>query len=298
MRLHGIWNRTEARAEAAARRFGIPTVYHELAELIADEQVDCFCVLVNPRVIPEVVIKLAPRGLPIFTEKSPGWSYREARRLADTVKTANVVGFNRRYMPLNRQFKAVFETLEMPYFVECHFYRHGRLCDEFVIETGVHGINYLEYLCGPVKAVQTDRRADPANGTWSWQCRFEFSSGLHGLMKLFPCCGSSVERYEVHSRELSAYLHSPQVYSSDYPGRLILHREGQEIETTEGNAEAPVVVTAGFLDEYLDFFAAAASGSATISNFDNACPTMRVAEAIQRGEDYQAEVRSSATQED
>jgi predicted dehydrogenase len=37
VRLHGIWNRTGAQAEAAARRFAIPRVYRSLEELLEDE---------------------------------------------------------------------------------------------------------------------------------------------------------------------------------------------------------------------------------------------------------------------
>jgi predicted dehydrogenase len=289
VRLHGIWNRTAARAQQAAGQFGIPTVYRDLDELASDERIDCFVVLVNPKVIPQIVARILPRGLPIFAEKSPGWSYREARELAETVKVANVVGFNRRYMPLNRRFREIVGGMSSPYFVECHFYRHQRLTDEFIIETGVHGINYLEFLCGPITAVQTRRRLNPSNGTYLWECGLQFASGLPGIAKFFPCSGSNIERFEVHCSDLSAYLHSPQTYCSDYPGRIVLHRSGKAAECIEGDLNAGILTNAGFVNEYLDFFAAAATGSETASNFANACSTMRAAEAIQRGENWRVE---------
>jgi len=288
VRLHGIWNRTAPRAEAAARRFAIPRLYRDLAELVDDPQVDCFVVLVNPKSLPEVVAPLLPRGLPLFTEKSPGWSYRQARELAEAVKVTNVVGFNRRYMPLNRRFKEIVEGMAAPHAVECRFYRHERLCEEFMIETGVHGINYLEYLCGPLAGVRTDRRRNPGNGTYLWECALEFASGLRGLASFLPCSGSSIERFEVHSNELSAYLHSPQTYSSDYPGLIILHRGGKEAQTIPGRADDGELVNAGFLGEYLDFFEAVCTGRQTVSNFDNACSTMRAVEAIEAGTSYRA----------
>jgi predicted dehydrogenase len=289
VRLHAIWNRTRAKAERAARRFGISKVCTELEELADDERVDCFVLLVNPKVLLEVVDGLLPRGLPIFTEKSPGWSYREAQQLADTVQVTNVVGFNRRYMPLNRRFKSIVDAMTAPYFVDCHFYRHERLCEEFVIETGVHGLNYLEYLCGPVEAIGTRRRSNPRNRTWVWECEIMFASGLSGRAVLSPCSGASVERFEVHSNDLSAYLHSPQTYSSDYPGRILLHRRGELAETVEGREEAGVLVNAGFVDEYRDFFRAVAEGGETVSNFRNSCATMRMAETVERGDDYRSE---------
>ena len=286
IRVCGIWNRTALRAESAARRFDILRVYRSLQELLEDEQVDCFVVLVNPKVLPEIVAELLPRRLPLFTEKSPGWSCHQARVLAEAVTVTNVVGFNRRYMPLNRRFKSIVDDLAAPYFVECHFYRHERLCSEFIIETGVHGINFLEYLCGPIAEVRTDRRRNPRNGTYVWECRLDFASGLRAFAKFLPCCGSSIERFEVHGNESSVYLHSPQTYSSDYPGRILVHQGGREAQTIEGSSEAGVLVNSGFIDEYLDFFEGIASGRATLSNFQNAWSTMAVAEAIERGTDY------------
>jgi len=34
------------------------------------------------------------------------------------------------------------------YIAECHFYHYKRLYNHFVLETGVHGINFMERLCG------------------------------------------------------------------------------------------------------------------------------------------------------
>ncbi len=107
LRIAGIWNRTTEKAVETAQLFAVEKVYRSLEEVIDDERRYCFCVLVNPRAIPEIIEKLLRRNLPIFTEKSPGRTYREALRLADSVKVPNVVAFNRRYMPTNQQFKAL-----------------------------------------------------------------------------------------------------------------------------------------------------------------------------------------------
>jgi predicted dehydrogenase len=282
VRIAGIWNRTADKAEHTARTFAIETVYGSLEEAVDDGQLDCFCVLVNPRVIPEIIEKLMTRNLPIFTEKSPGRSYREAQWLADRVEVPNVVAFNRRYMPINQQFKTLLDSLQDIYFAECHFYRNERLYDEFIIETGVHGINYLEYLFGPITDVHTEIWRNPGNGTSIYLCALRFVSGLKGIAKFFPCSGSSVERYEVHSDSTSAYLFSPQTYSSDYPGKIVIHREGKHKETIEGDGQLGMVINAGFVNEYLDFFNIVRTGGSGISNFANAANTMRVAEAIEK----------------
>jgi len=103
LRIAGIWNRTTEKAVETARVFAVEKVYRSLEEAIDEERLDCFCVLDNPRVIPEIIEKLLRRNLPIFTEKSPGRTYREALRLADSVKVPNVVAFNRRYIMMTVQ---------------------------------------------------------------------------------------------------------------------------------------------------------------------------------------------------
>lgn len=281
LRIAGIWNRTREKAVETAQVFAVEKVYISLEEAIDDERLDCFCLLVNPRVIPEIIEKLLRRNLPIFTEKSPGRTFREAVRLADSVKVPNVVAFNRRYMPINQQFKSLTDSLENIYFVECHFYRSERLYKEFIIETGIHGINCMEYLFGPISDVHTERWKNPANDTQIFLCRLRFASGLKGIMKFFPCSGSSIERYEAHSNSTSAYLFSPQTYSSDYPGKIVIHRGGEHKETIEGDDRAGMIVNAGFVNEYLDFFNAVRTHQPGVSNFVNAANTMRVAEAVE-----------------
>ena len=92
-----------------------------------------------------------------------------------------------------------------------------------------------------------------------------FASGVRAVLKFFPCCGSSVERYEVHGQERSLYLHVPMEYTTDHPGRIIVHRNGKVEQEIDDDSRG-VLAAEGFLDEYLEFFAAVAQGSATASS--------------------------------
>ena len=232
-----------------------------------------------------IVEKLAPRGLPILTEKPPGRSSAETEELSRIVSAPNLVAFNRRYMPLNRRFKTIVDAMERPYFAECRFYRHGRTTNEFITSTGIHAVNYMEHLFGPIRRVRTEKRGNPASDTWIWTVWATFEHGLEALMKFFPRSGASVERYEVHSNDVSAFLHSPQTYSTDYPGRLVVHRGGQPVETIEGRDEDGVLANAGFADEYRDFFRCVRSGKPTRSTLQSSIESMRIAEAIERGDE-------------
>ena len=186
-------------------------------------------------------------------------------------------------MPINRRFKNLADAIEGAYFAECHFYRNERLYDHFVRETGVHGINYMEYLCGPIHELHTETGRIARNGSQFWISSVTFESGTRGVFKFFPCCGSSVERYEVHGQETSIYLHCPQSYTSDHPGRIEVHKNGHVDSIIYDAEEEGDLLSMGIVDEYREFFAAVLHGSGTASNFANACNTMKVAEAIEAG---------------
>jgi predicted dehydrogenase len=280
----GIWNRTTATAEAAAREFDVGRVYRELQEAVEDVSVDAFVVLVHSTAAAAVVTQVLPRGLPILSEKPPGRTYQEACQLAGQVQVPNVVTFNRRYMPLNRRFRELVARVPDAYFAECHLHRSERLQDQFVVETGVHGINFMEDLFGPMRLVRTERGGPAPAGTPLWISAVTFESGLRAILKFMPRSGCSVERYEVHGRSTSLYLQCPQSYTSDHPGTILVHQGGKLASTIVDDEGAGPLQTLGLLGAYRDFFRAARDGSATASNFRNASNTMRIAEAIQASE--------------
>ena len=285
LQITGIWNRTTEKAQTAARKFGIQRVYASLDDLLHDSDVNCVAIIIHAGALKDVLDKVVARNLPVLTEKPPGRNYDEAKAFSQSVTVKNVVAFNRRYTPLNQQFKKIVRQMKSIYFAECHFYRNQRHYADFITETGIHGINYMEYLLGQVQTVSTEKWKNPENDTNIWISRMVFESGVKGLMKFFPCSGSSVERYEVHSNDISAYLHSPQHYTQDIPGRIIVHQNSKVHQIIEGSLDEDPLVVSGFVGEYSDFFDAILHNKATVSNFQNACHSMKLAEAIEKGED-------------
>jgi len=284
LHITGIWNRTIAKAVEASQKYHISKVYKSLNEAINDKKVNCFSIVINPLVLMNIIRKILKRNLPILCEKPPGVTAKDAKELSIIVKVSNVVAFNRRYTPINQQYKEIIENMKNIYYVECRLYRSERYCKHFITNTGIHGINYMEYLFGPIKKVKVDKWKNPINDTNIWICRMNFTSGLKGLIKFFPCSGSSIERYEVHSTNISAYLYSPQYYTEDYPGQIIIYKKLlKEIQTIRGNIEESHLFIYGFINEYIDFFNAFLKNVPTISNFQNVENSMRIAEMIEKG---------------
>jgi predicted dehydrogenase len=124
----------------------------------------------------------------------------------------------------------------------------------------------------------------PENATLNRVARLTFSGGRRGLLKIFQCAGSEVERLEVHSNVQSAYLDGPLWKR---PGRIVLDRGAQRrIIDPEAEHPLPEVIRLGIVGEYRAFFDLIADGIPAPSTFQNAVSAMRAAEAIELGQDY------------
>lgn len=287
----------ERNPEIAAQvsgEYAIPTVYGELETFAADESLDCYAVVIDPRGLCSVLETLYQRRVPIFTEKPPGVSLDEARHLAQTIDVPNLVAFNRRYFPIIGQFKKLLADLEGIYYVDCSFYRHERRDSKwfregthpgavpFVVGTGLHAINLLDYLFGDIATVSTKELAVGADETAAWLCDLDFCSGVQGRLKMLPCSGSAVEWIEVHSPRRSLYAHYGVYSPIDYPGTIYVHDEGRLAKVIEGQQAMSRLVDEGFVGEYLDFFQAVVGGAPTKSNLQNSVNSIRIADQIER----------------
>jgi predicted dehydrogenase len=287
LNLCGIWNRTRSKAERAARKWGIPQIYTSLNELMQDSNIDAVSVVVNRQAVGRILRMISERNLPLLCEKPPGKNYQEARKLSAMVNPRSAVAFNRRYSPLNQKFKSLVDKLESIQFVECHFLRRHRDDQKFVSETGVHGINFLEYLLGPIRTVDAERWFSKEKNNYNWLARITFASGLRGLIKFFPSAGISLETLEVHGDDVSLYLDSDQHFTDTTEGSITIYKNTQQNKIAKRNVfvnrEGGRLTRGGFVGEYLDFIAAVQKRRSPLSNFGNSWTSMQAAEIIERG---------------
>ncbi|MGC9350056.1 MAG: Gfo/Idh/MocA family protein [Anaerolineae bacterium] len=283
LNLHGIYSLEPEVASAVADQYGFARVYSDLQALIDDQAVNAVAVAVTPKAAASVIEQLIVRRIPIFSEKPPGVSTEEAEKLSRIVDVPNVLAFNRRYEPLNNTFREIVDGMEDITFVEGHFFRHHRLDEEFMIGTGIHWVNFMAYLFGEIRQMRVARWQNPQNETWLWVAHLIFEGGLRGILKVFPCTGSDIERVEVHTNESSAYLHGAL---SEYPGKIVID-SGKSRQTIDPQAEQqrPEIVRLGIVNEYLEFFQVVLDRATSRSTFQNAVNSMRVAEAMQLGID-------------
>ena len=287
LNLCGIWNRTRSKSQRAAKKWRIPHVYESLNELIQDPKIDAVSVVVNRGAVGRILRKVSERDLPLLCEKPPGKNYQEARKLAAVVNARSVVAFNRRYSPLNQKFKRLVDKLESIQFVECHFLRRHRNDPKFVTETGVHGINFFEYLLGPIRTVDADRWYSKEKNNYNWLARLTFASGLRGLIKFFPFAGINQESIEVHGDDVSFYLDTDQHFTDTAEGRITLCRNTKQNKIAKKHLfvsrEEDRLTRSGFVGEYLDLITAVQKCRSPLSNFGNSWSSMRAAEIIEQG---------------
>ena len=287
LNLCGIWNRTRSKAERAARKWGIPKIYPSLDELMQDSNIDAVSVVVNRQAVGRIIRTVSERDLPLLCEKPPGKNYQEACKLSAMVHPQSVVAFNRRYSPLNQKFKSLVDKLESLQFIECHFLRRNREDKKFVTETGVHGINLLEFLLGPIRAVDAERWFSKEKNNYNWLARLTFASGLRGLIKFFPFAGTSLESIEIHGDDVSLYLDSDQHFTDTTEGSITIYKNTKQNKIAKrnvfANCEGGRLTRGGFIGEYLDFIAAVHKRRSPLSNFDNSWTSMQAAEIIEQG---------------
>ena len=288
-----LCERDPAVASEVSAEYGIPRVYGTVEELAAAPDVDCFVVIVRPSSLRALLPVLASRGLPIFTEKPPGLTHDDALWLARTITVPNVVGFNRRYFPLNRRYREILGEMQGTYFAggtmlrsERYDSHRGAGHEPFVTGTGVHLINLMEYFFGRIVSGRTEVLEVSSNATRAWSCEVRFDTGIRGRMLFLPCSGSHAEWVEAHSRRQSAFLRGCQYGVLEPPGRIEIHREGKSLEIIQGDAGLPHLVAAGFVGEYEAFFRTVTEGRPGDSTLETSENTMRVAEAIEAGRSF------------
>ena len=278
--LRGITSLELDVAQEIATKYDFTKVYKNIDELISDKEVDAVALAVTPDALTEVLTQVIKLGVPILSEKPPGISIEQAQYLSDLVSVPNLLTFNRRFNPLNQNFRDIVTHMEDITFVQGSFYRYNRLDETFMIGTGIHWINYIEYVFGTIVRVKTHRWRNPENQSWLRTADLTFESGLKGFLKVFPCSGSNYERIEAHSNQQSVYLDGP-LWTN--PGKIVIDTRNTQQVVEQPIPLAPEIIRLGIVGEYKAFFDLITKGIPSPSTFQNAVNSMRVAEAMEFG---------------
>ncbi len=307
LELHGIWNRTREKARRLAGVYGIGRVYERPEEIVGDANVDGIVVVVSREAAYEILVRLTATRAPILCEKPAGDTPEQARSLGELFDDRGLVGFNRRFAPIVEQFRdRIVGCSGPPYLAECTFARRDRRDPRFITESGVHAVDLLQWLLGPVRSVDPSAigggppaegrsAADPhtaqsrsATGVpLSRRALLRFESNVEAWVSFLPRVGYASERYTVHVPDRTLQLDYGGAYLDSDRSRIMVRRHiaGSEpqVEQIDDRTTDPLE-SGGFLGEYRAFLDHIGTGKPVRSTFRTAARSVELSHEIEQAE--------------
>jgi myo-inositol 2-dehydrogenase/D-chiro-inositol 1-dehydrogenase len=209
-------------------RYGVTARYADADALLGHAGLDAVGMAVGPAVHARVGAAALRRGLPVFMEKPPAPTAREARALADTAAQTGkpcVVGFMKRYSTANRIAGNILSSPEFgvrasllgEYMTAPGYFVGNPDYTGFLLHHCVHAMDLVPWLMGePVVSVQA-RRFEMAPGKLLLHVGFGFASGALATVALgtHQSRGTPMEWWQVmgdHKRVEMRNVHEVRYY--------------------------------------------------------------------------------------
>lgn len=276
-----------AAAARAAREKGIARTFSSIDELLgARLPVEAVVVAAPAHLNAQVALPCLERGLPVLLEKPPGLHSSETRRLREAAARTGavaMVGWNRRFHPLVRravdavrergpvtQIVAEFHK-SMTQAIKSGLYAESVL-ENIIFETPQHSIDLMRAIAGAeVAEVHSCVRRACAPYRDVHAALVVFTSGCVAQLVSNYTTDARLERYEIHGRDISAYLEGVT--------RGVIQADGTAT-TIEGHGDS------GLTDQERYFVDCVRSGrrpKPPAADLDEAIKTMELTEAIIAG---------------
>ena len=280
--LEGVCDLDLQRALGFVREFGYARAFDDFARMIGEVQPDIVYCMVQPTATAGVVERLLPLGIPLFTEKPPGVTVAQAERLAALAaeyKVLNYVAFNRRAMPGVLRLKQWSQEHGPIRYARADMLRNRRLESFFGLETAIHALDCLRFLCGNVVGVETRPRPYPGGAARDFQVRLCFDTGVTADLAVLVDCGIIPEQYLIHVQNQMMEVTLGAPYSSAFcPAGEKAYRDNAV--ALDSPASSDPLVTGGFAGEHDLFLDAVESGRQPLCCLEDARHSLRLAMAV------------------
>ncbi len=309
LRVAAVCDANDAHRDEARARLGDEVaLFADLDDMLSAGGLDAVYVIVAPAAMVGVVPKVAAAGLPVFCEKPPGATLADTLAMADACDAAGVVNqvaFNRRHGPYTDRLNDWLEAGPLTR-IEVSFRRVFTAAPTRVVGSGVHAIDKMLSLAGPVRRMFSAKSARRAGEGWcQLHAAFEFAGGASGSFQYDNRSPEPVEQYRISCvgddtltvRQLTLDFPppTPQPVAAGVSLRTLTYRDWAkgdgpvfDDETERFELDLPgrdaVLVGGGYLGEHEAFAAAVRSGQSASPTFRDTVHTMQVAEAMQAGE--------------
>ncbi|WP_148411222.1 Gfo/Idh/MocA family protein [Murimonas intestini] len=180
----GIVGRTEEKTRKRAREFNVP-YFLNIQNMLKEGKPDLVDVCLPGQQTFKPLKQLLEAGVPVMTEKPLTYNMEEARelvRIAENKKLFFAIDFNHSCSEAVGMAKRDIEEgrLGEVIFAEWHFAQAGEFPMSHpylaIIEAQCHGLDMMEYLCGPISSVSADMTDMTGKGsytTFSLSLRFK-----------------------------------------------------------------------------------------------------------------------------
>ena len=274
----------ETARNAAAEQFNVSNRYEIIQELLDSETLDAIFVATPAHLNGEAALPCFERGVHTLLEKPPGMSVAETAALRSTAEQTGakgMVGWNRRFHPIILEAKRQVTARGPVTQIVGEFHKSitrltGRfpehLMDNMFLETPIHALD----------AIRAIAEADVQEVHSVVQRTISDYKDVHAALILFDngCVAQHIanyttdarlERYEIHGRDISAYLEGVS--------HGTVFSDGTQHKLTEAG-------TGGTVEQnryFLDCIKSDTPVSFPAANLDEAVKTMQLAEDILNG---------------
>ena len=276
----------EAARNAAGDEFNIAGRYASVDEMLDAESLDAVFVATPAHLNGEAALPCLERGVNTLMEKPPGMSVAETTALRDAAARTgakSMVGWNRRFHPIIVKAREMVEArgAVTQLVGEFHksvtgFIKSGRfpehLMDNLFLETPIHALDIVRAMAGAeVEEVHSVVRRTISDYKDVHAALILFENGCVAHLAANYTTDARLERYEIHGRDISAYLEGVS------QGTVFC--DGQQHQLSGSG-------TSGTEEQnryFLDCIKADRPVSLPAANLDEAIKTMELAEAILSG---------------
>ncbi len=207
LELAAACDRDRQRLDEVVERFGFAAGYTDMDEMLAKVAPDAVVCVMPLKLIPPMAIDLLKRGVTCTIEKPLGATIDLARELADVAeqtRTPHMVSVNRCHWPL--LVRALEWIADRPPLrvIRASMLRNNRTEPQFIWGTGIHPMDTLLHLGGPVASWDACRLSgDELTSPW-YSVALDFESGVRGELTVLPTSGRCEESYELFGEGWSA----------------------------------------------------------------------------------------------
>jgi predicted dehydrogenase len=284
--LVAVCDPVEAARDRAGEEFEVARRYASVEELLDAETLDAVVVAPPAHLNAQAALPCLERGVHTLMEKPPGLSVAETTALRDAAARTGaqaMVGWNRRFHPIIREARGMAAARGPITQLVGEFHKSltrlaasGRhpeiILDNMLLETTIHSVDLLRALAGSeVAEVHSIVRRAVSRYKDVYAALILFENGCVAQLISNYTTDARLERYEIHGRDISAYLEGVS--------QGIVFCDGQRHELSGAGSGGTREQDRYFLDCVKDNRSVALPAA----NLDEAVKTMQLAEAILAG---------------